>query len=83
MSAIKECNNKVTVGYSSFLDEPIQVTCGSWYAGTQVICEKCEQRLIKHYPQGWRYTPGDVCKHGVYVGGCGADYMCGRCENGE
>lgn len=23
------------------------------------------------------------CRHGVYVGGCGADYMCGACENGE
>ncbi len=23
------------------------------------------------------------CEHGVYVGGCGADYMCGRCESGE
>lgn len=22
------------------------------------------------------------CKHGTYVGGCGADYMCGYCENG-
>jgi len=23
------------------------------------------------------------CKHGVYVGGIGVDWMCGRCENGE
>ena len=22
------------------------------------------------------------CRHGVYTGGCGADYMCGRCEDG-
>lgn len=22
------------------------------------------------------------CKHGAWVGGCGADYMCGMCENG-
>ena len=21
------------------------------------------------------------CKHGVYVGGCGVDWMCSRCEN--
>ena len=20
------------------------------------------------------------CKHGIYVGGCGIDWMCGRCE---
>ena len=23
------------------------------------------------------------CKHGVYVGGCGIDYMCGACELGD
>lgn len=23
------------------------------------------------------------CKHGSYVGGCGADYMCGACEMGD
>lgn len=23
------------------------------------------------------------CEHGVYVGGCGADYMCGWCESGD
>lgn len=23
------------------------------------------------------------CKHGVYVGGCGVDWMCGACEAGE
>lgn len=22
------------------------------------------------------------CEHGTYVGGCGADYMCGWCESG-
>lgn len=22
------------------------------------------------------------CRHGVYVGGCGADWMCGQCEQG-
>ncbi|HZZ17152.1 MAG TPA: hypothetical protein VFE08_14455 [Candidatus Sulfotelmatobacter sp.] len=22
------------------------------------------------------------CEHGTYVGGCGADYMCGYCEDG-
>lgn len=24
----------------------------------------------------------DHCKHGVYVGGCGYDFMCGACEDG-
>lgn len=23
------------------------------------------------------------CPHGVYTGGCGVDYMCGVCENGD
>lgn len=22
------------------------------------------------------------CRHGVYVGGCGIDWMCGKCEDG-
>lgn len=30
----------------------------------------------------WRHEAG-YCQHGVYVGGCGADYMCGLCESGE
>lgn len=25
----------------------------------------------------------DHCKHGVYVGGCGVDWMCGACEMGD
>jgi hypothetical protein len=29
---------------------------------------------MQHYP---------YCVHGKYVGGCGADYMCGECEMGE
>jgi hypothetical protein len=27
--------------------------------------------------------PNGYCKHGVYVGGCGIDFMCGRCECGD
>lgn len=30
----------------------------------------------------WRHKSG-YCEHGVYVGGCGIDWMCGRCESGE
>lgn len=26
--------------------------------------------------------PEGYCVHGSYVGGCGADYMCGWCEDG-
>lgn len=28
-------------------------------------------------------TQAGYCRHGVYVGGCGPDWMCGRCEQGE
>jgi hypothetical protein len=27
--------------------------------------------------------PRDFCRHGVYVGGCGYDFMCGACEMGD
>lgn len=28
------------------------------------------------------YYDGDICPHGVYVGGCGIDWMCQWCEDG-
>lgn len=27
--------------------------------------------------------PDGYCPHGVYVGGCGIDWMCGACECGD
>jgi len=42
-----------------------------------------ECALEAKYPQGWRDYPGDICGHGVYVGGCGVDHMCFKCEEGE
>lgn len=27
--------------------------------------------------------PDGYCPHGVYTGGCGIDWMCGRCEDGD
>lgn len=61
------------------------VKCGDvTLLGTKSLCESCEKAALKVYPQGWRRTPGDLCKHGNYVGNAyGPDYMCGRCENGE
>lgn len=56
------------------------VTCGSYHGGRKVLCRKCEEVADEIFPQGWRGYPGDTCKHGVYVGGCGVDYVCGRCE---
>lgn len=47
------------------------------YCGNSKCC--CHTR----YPQGWHYYPGDVCKHGTYVGGIGVDWICGACESGE
>lgn len=46
-------------------------------------CEHCRPLYEEAYPQGWSYYPGDVCEHGTYVGGCGEDLMCARCELGE
>lgn len=53
------------------------------YSNGEELTVKEYKRLIKYYPQGWRYYAGDTCKHGVYVGGCGIDWMCGRCEMEE
>lgn len=61
--------------------EPFEHPCGKWRACRgSVYCERCHRLMELTYPQGWRYYPGDTCRHGVYVGGCGADLMCGRCE---
>ena len=57
--------------------------CGDMYRGETVLCPKHLAQAEREYPQGWRAYPGDVCRHGVYVGGCGADLMCGRCEMGD
>jgi len=60
----------------------IELPCGS----TGVDCERlmCVERVTKAdkiYPQGWRKSPGDTCKHGTYVGDAyGPDYMCHVCE---
>lgn len=61
----------------------VMVKCGSWFGGIKLICDPCMEKAQKEYPQGWRYYPGDVCKHGRYVGGCGADYLCPACEFGD
>lgn len=60
-----------------------QVMCGQSVSGRMIFCNLCLAKYKKQHPQGWRYYPGDLCPHGVYVGGCGADWMCGICESGE
>ncbi len=62
--------------------DPVTVWCGDWRHGGRVLCDTCEAAAKKRYPQGWAHYPGDTCQHGVYVGGCGPDFMCGLCEAG-
>jgi hypothetical protein len=62
---------------------PVEVECGTYFGGEKQLCESCMIVAEHYYPQGWRGYPGDTCKHGTYVGGCGADYMCGACEMGD
>jgi hypothetical protein len=58
--------------------------CGSTRPGYgMVLCPKHEAQANRNYPQGWNYYPGDTCKHGAYVGGCGVDRVCPQCEMGE
>jgi hypothetical protein len=87
MTVKGECQELVVVGYrrhgDGADDRQIMADCGSWRAGTMVFCDRCQRRYEREYPQGWRGYPGDVCKHGRYTGGCGADLMCGACESGE
>jgi hypothetical protein len=63
----------------------ITLPCGSTgIHGEQLQCDACLDRMEKQYPQGWRDVPGDVCKHGTYVGDAGGpDYLCGACEDGD
>ena len=60
-----------------------KVKCGTPGPNEYHFCDPCDKKNEASYPQGWRYYPGDVCPHGVYVGGCGIDWMCGQCEVGD
>lgn len=83
MNANARCSNKVVTDYRRD-GTPIEYPCGTTGRhGQAVFCEECEARFEKQYPQGWRDVPGDICKHGVYVGDAyGPDYMCPWCESG-
>ena len=61
----------------------IEVPCGEWWDGGVVFCAGHKWLYEQEYPQGWESYPGDICPHGVYVGGCGIDWMCPHCESGE
>lgn len=77
----ENCIGKAIVGTRRD-GSPIEVECGRWWGGERVYCTNCEDRLAELYPQGWVGYPGDVCQHGVYVGGCGIDHICPACEDG-
>lgn len=80
------CTNTVTQyvprGYSY---REVTLRCGSTSVhGGTLMCESCENANDRRYPQGWREVPGDICKHGTYVGDAhGPDYLCGQCEGEE
>ena len=80
------CKNKVSQFIPrSFGYKEVKSPCGSTgIDGRGLMCDECQERFEKEFPQGWRDVPGDVCKHGTYVGDAhGPDYICGKCENGE
>jgi len=81
----KKCLYKMEVGYNERTNRLIYVPCGmTGPDGTTALCDSCLAKMKKRFPQGWSKTPGDRCKHGVYVGSAGGpDFMCGYCENGE
>lgn len=58
------------------------VNCGSYSSGEKMLCADHQAKYEAMYPQGWRGYPGDICRHGMYTGGSGADLMCGYCESG-
>lgn len=76
------CQELVVVDTANFGTRPICARCGRYWGGRRVLCPACEARLLQRYPQGWDYYPGDRCRHGTYVGGCGPDLMCFWCEQG-
>jgi hypothetical protein len=79
---MNNCNEQVIVDYCRN-GEPIEIRCGDYYQSEKHFCDFHQKEMEERYPQGWSYYPGDVCKHGNYVGGCEIDYMCHYCELGE
>jgi hypothetical protein len=80
-----KCNNIVQVGYNERTDKIITVPCGMTAPdGSLALCDDCIGAYEQKYPQGWVNIPGDLCKHGRFVGDpYGPDYICGECEDGR
>jgi len=75
------CSVDVVYDYNRRGNEMV-TQCGEWRSRT-ILCKACLATAELRYPQGWSYYPGDVCKHGMYTGGSGIDWMCGPCEMGD
>jgi len=74
-------------GYD-YQEVEMKTTCGTSQTDVEGqtrtrLCETCYGRYQQRYPQGWSSYPGDICKHGVYVGGMMRDYLCPDCEIGD
>ncbi len=80
------CTNKTSVLVRNRSDiEAVEITvnCGDLVAASSstkaALCDICLTKANKLFPQGWKYSPGDICKHGTYVGG-DRDCACSFCE---
>ena len=78
------CPNKAEQWVESgFHGKMVEIPCGmTGVHGQVVLCDECQDKLTKQYPQGWRHHPGDTCKHGVWLNPM-HDCNCYKCENGE
>ena len=78
------CKNKVTQYVPRrYGHKAISCNCGTISIhGVTLLCEECEERLSKEYPQGWMSTPGDTCIHGMYIGNHWDRSSCYKCEEG-
>jgi len=86
MSWMSGCGkDTVQIIPTKFSYKEVRSTCGQTsFHGGIVLCEDCEARAERLYPQGWSDIPGDTCEHGNYIGTPGGyDYICGLCEMGE
>jgi hypothetical protein len=81
------CENKVTqYVLRGFGYKAVEMRCGSTSVhGDVLLCDECAWKAKRQYPQGWKNSPGDTCRHGTYLG-CHEDNderLCGRCEAGD
>ena len=78
------CPNKAEQWVESgFHGKMVEIPCGmTGVHGQVVLCDECQDKQDKAYPQGWRHHPGDTCKHGVWLNPM-HDCNCYKCENGE